>query len=257
MFRPKHSTAKNLIIVCCHSTYTGDGNDFSESQWILAPFQRSDSEKGKPSEHEAFIAHILAGEQALHNDPYGLLIFSGGRTTNAPLSEAESYMAVLKGRKDASERWKDAIYEEKYATDSYQNLLFSILFFRNKTGAYPEHITVVTHAFKERRFLELHGPAIKWPAYRIRVQGINPPFTLDDLQQTQAGERKNGYVPFEHDPYGVNEPLSGKRERRHWTPGSVEMLAFEGLEPQVERLLRWKGGSTGRDVFPEQLPWEA
>lgn len=250
------SPVKNLIIVCCHSAYTGDGNDFSESQWILAPFQRSDPEKGKPSEHEAFIAHILAGEQALHNDPHSVLCFSGGRTTDAPLSEAESYMTVLKGRQNANERWENAIFEERHATDSYQNLLFTILLYRKQIGAYPESITVITHAFKERRFLELHGPAIKWPPHRIRVQGINPSFTLEDLQKTQAGEAKNGYGPFEHDPYGAHEPLSSKRASRHWAPECSSMLAFDGMEPEVERLLKWEGGRTGQELFPDTLPWE-
>ena len=42
---------------------------------------------------------------------------------------------------------------EELATDSYQNLLFSILKHKIATGVYPYHITIVTHEFKRRRFL--------------------------------------------------------------------------------------------------------
>jgi len=46
------------------------------------------------------------------------------------------------------ERW--AVEED--ATDSYQNLLFSIVKFKHITGRYPAKIVVVTHAFKQERF---------------------------------------------------------------------------------------------------------
>jgi len=45
---------------------------------------------------------------------------------------------------------------EDAALDSYQNVLFSLARFRELTGAYPVHITVVGHAFKCRRFKQLH-----------------------------------------------------------------------------------------------------
>lgn len=104
------------------------------------------------------------------------MVFSGGRTNPevADLSEAQSYFNALEHvKKDAS----DGILLEECATDSYQNLLFSILLFRQRYSYYPSDIIVITHAFKEHRFLHLHAKAIRWPFDRIRVLGINPPFT--------------------------------------------------------------------------------
>ena len=50
---------------------------------------------------------------------------------------------------------------ESHATDSYQNVLFSLLHFRRKTSSSPTHITIISHEFKRARFLELHIPAIR------------------------------------------------------------------------------------------------
>ena len=144
---------------------------------------------------------------------------------------------------------------EVHATDSMQNLLFSILRFRHLTGTYPAQVTVITHAFKELRFLELHAPAINYPTSRIRVFGINPPMTLAELRDVQDGERRRGYDPFLKDPYGAGELLASKRIARGWDAGAIEMLS-RGLEGEVKRLLEWKGGASGNEMFNERLPWE-
>lgn len=135
-------------------------------------------------------------------------MFSGGATDSgvANLSESRSYYDAyvqLYGPQDdyppllpemMQIMWGERVDCELDATDSYQNLLFSIVRFRKITGIYPHMITVVTHAFKASRFTvgsdhvysgvdlltetqSLHGPAIRWPAHRLRVLGINPPFT--------------------------------------------------------------------------------
>ena len=114
-------------------------------------------------------------------------------------------------------------------------------------------MTVLTHAFKERRFLELHATAIKWPRSRLRVQGISPPFTLDELNQTQKGELERGYDLFVEDPYGVQSVLADKRKARRWDPQVVEDLA---VEPEVRELLGWTGGESGTAIYPGTLPWE-
>lgn len=150
----------------------------------MQPFQRSNADTLKVGEHETFLAHIQAGMNSLHR-PGTLLVFSGGITTHHQISEARSYLNAcnslrLRGRLRQTEamlKGLSGIATEEYATDSYQNLLFSIIKFWQLTGSYPHSITVITHAFKESRFLELHAQAIHWPAERIRVQGINPPFT--------------------------------------------------------------------------------
>lgn len=253
----QYAKCKNLIIVCCHATYLGDGYRHpEESDWLLEDFQRSTPATGKPSEHETFIQHIITGAFALENDPTGMLMFSGGTTTKERVrSEAEGYETVYLGLFGKVHAGIERHATEQYATDSYQNLLFSILRFRKLVGRYPEFVTVITHAFKEARFLTLHAPAIKWPVHCMRVQGINPPFTLGELRDTQHGENERGYGRFEKDLYGVHEMLDGKRRARNWDPMIGEAV-YGGLEPEVTELLNWSGGSTGLEIFPAKLPWE-
>ena len=251
----------HLVLVCCHATFRG-GNPDDEASWILQDFQRSDTATGKVGEHHTFMQHIAAGTSILAKDPGALLLFSGGKTQKqVNTTEAESYQRVSSIMNnwqhdpldDSSHAARCGV--ETHATDSMQNLLFSILRFRHLIGTYPAQVTVITHAFKELRFLELHGPAIKYPASRLRVCGINPPMTLEELRDVQKGERKRGYNPFLQDPYGAGELLANKRNARGWDTGTIEMLAG-GLEDEVKRLLEWKGGASGKETFNERLPWE-
>jgi hypothetical protein len=255
-------TYTHLVLVCCHATFRG-GNPDDEFSWILQPFQKSDTATGKVGEHHTFMQHIAAGTSILAKDPGALLLFSGGKTqTQVNDTEAESYQRVS----SITNNWQhDPLDDdsslaarcgvETHATDSFQNLLFSIVRFKHLAGTYPAQVTVITHAFKELRFLELHAPAIKYPASRIRVFGINPPMTLEELRDVQDGERKRGYDPFVKDPYGAGELLANKRIARGWDAGVVEILA-SGLENEVKRLLEWKGGASGKETFNERLPWE-
>ncbi|KXL43830.1 hypothetical protein M433DRAFT_41074, partial [Acidomyces richmondensis BFW] len=246
-----------LVIVCCHATYVGTGESFAERHWLLQPFQRSDAATSKAGEHQTFMAHILVAAQYCACHPEALLVFSGGKTTESRRSEAESYHLVAK-RLVSSGLFPVSVLErcatEELATDSYQNLLFSIIRFRKIVGQYPRHVTVVTHAFKERRFLELHAAAIQWPANRLRVQGINPPFSLEELDQTQKAESERAYTLFAADPYGVRSPLKDKRTARHWSPENVASMEIED-EEIVNKLISWDGGQNGTDIFPEVLPW--
>jgi hypothetical protein len=251
----------HLVLVCCHATFRGGSPD-DEHSWILQHFQKPDTATGKDGEHHTFMQHIAAGTSILAKDPGALLLFSGGKTqTQVNTTEAESYQRVSSIMND---RQYDSPNDssltarcdvETHATDSMQNLLFSILRFRHLIGTYPAQVTVITHAFKELRFLELHGPAIKYPASRLRVCGINPPMTLAELRDVQEGERKRGYDPFLRDPYGAGELLANKRNARGWDIGAIGMLA-SGLEDEVKRLLEWKGGASGKETFNERLPWE-
>ncbi|KAK3714486.1 hypothetical protein LTR37_007792 [Vermiconidia calcicola] len=244
----------NLIIVCCHSIYKGNGDSLSEPEWVLQPFQQSNPQTGKPGEQETFITHIVVGTQALEHDPQAMLILSGGKTTvESERSEAESYAIVLKRLN--GDKYTDRVLKEEIATDSYQNLIFSILRFRQHTGRYPGHVTVITHAFKQRRFLDLHAPAIKWPGHSIRVQGINPPMTSKEISHTRDSEMERAYGEFQKDYYGVGKALGGKRKARHWKAERAE-YAFASLEPSILGLLSWSGGNTGTELFPEKLPWE-
>jgi hypothetical protein len=269
-----------LIIVCCHAIFHPDADaaDFpthspqDEQNWYLAPFQKSNSETGKPGEHETFLAHIQAGldgmttgpnamwkEDVAWNQDKTLLIFSGGATklSLTSTSEARSYYhAALAqelgqghiGGGRAHELYsRGRILLEEYATDSFQNLLLSILLFRRTVGAYPRNVRIITHAFKAKRFLELHAPAIRWPQDRIQVQGIDPVMSSAEIKNTLHGEETVGYAPWKNDPFGTLEFLKEKRRQRGWDPTVAKMLS-ENLEGSVKELL---GGS---DTNP--LPWE-
>jgi hypothetical protein len=271
--RPNYNGFEDLIIVCCHAIYTpsADSDDFplrtpyDERNWLLAPFQKSDPETGKLGEHTTFIAHAQAGIDALIVNPTNadletnILVFSGGPTKrpSTDMSEARSYYHAalanelaqghLGGGRTHSLFTRGRILLEEHATDSLQNLLFSILLFRRKTGQYPRHIRLVTHAFKSKRFLELHAPAIRWPADRIQVQGIDPVMSAVELESTLKGEEEFGAGLWKADPLAAGEKLSGKRRQRGWD-GSVAGELVEGLEEEVRELV---GGRV-----PEKVPWE-
>lgn len=173
---PSRKVAANLIIVCCHAIYHGgvDGNPHDEADWALQIFQRSAG--FKQGEHLTFIRHIEAAFKAAANDNRSAIVFSGGCTNRdyPDLSEARSYLDAVRALGELK-TWD--ILLEQLATDSYQNLLFSIILFRKKFGYYPSNVKVVTHDFKAPRFRDLHAQAIHWPATRFEVIGINPPFS--------------------------------------------------------------------------------
>ena len=189
----------HLIIVCCHAIYkplpsSSTTDVYDESNWLLADFQRSNA-AGKLGEHITFINHIEVGWRLLVHDiarsTKSVLAFSGGPTKIVDISESESYLDALKcitprsGTDTAPSMdnvtYSESVYTERFSTDSFQNLLFSILGYWHKLGCWPHYITVVTHAFKSRRFLELHAPAIRWPHDRIRVLGLDPPSSRELL----------------------------------------------------------------------------
>lgn len=174
----------HLVVLCCHAVYHGPpGSDpREEKHWALKPFQRGNDTKA--GEHETFLQHAFAAVQL--QDAATLVAFSGAPTDKAypDLSEANSYLSALTdwskkiGYSPPLDLEENLLLEEA-ATDSYQNLLFSILLFRRRTGYYPTNLTIITHAFKIDRFLNLHTKALRWPACRVKVLGINPPFTRE------------------------------------------------------------------------------
>ncbi|KAF3044379.1 hypothetical protein E8E12_009914 [Didymella heteroderae] len=277
---PKYNkNIENLVIICCHAIFYPDveapdfptHNPHSEGNWFLAPFQKSDPATGKPGEHETFLAHIQASldimttglnatwkEDVPWNQDSTILIFSGGATKQdlTPLSEARSYYHAalaqelsqghIGGGRARQLFSKGRILLEEHATDSLQNLLFSILLFRQTIGWYPKNIRVITHAFKSKRFLDLHATAIHWPTDRIQVQGLDPVMSSAELESTLEGEKTYGYGPWEQDPLGTGPVLSGKRKQRGWKDQQTEKLA-QGLEESVTKLLKGEAS--------KELPW--
>lgn len=120
------------------------------------------------------------------------------------------------------------------------------MLFRKATGKYPKQIRVITHAFKAKRFLELHAPTIKWPKNRIQVQGIDPVMPKDALRSTLLGEEKSGYAAWEQDPMGTGDLLGGKRQVRGWN-ASTGAKHFKDLEDSVKDLFQ--------GIVSDELPW--
>ncbi|GAB4816506.1 hypothetical protein N2152v2_003552 [Parachlorella kessleri] len=88
---------RNLILVACHSVYTGlDFRHMEEdSSWFLLEYQKV------PGQTHSFVQHIQLGVEQAAADPSALLLFSGGKTRReaGPRAEGEGYwMVTAEGR---------------------------------------------------------------------------------------------------------------------------------------------------------------
>ncbi|KAJ6114418.1 DUF218 domain protein [Penicillium sp. IBT 16267x] len=279
----------HLIIVCCHAIYAGGPkHGLFEDEWSVTAITHASIlqavdlcqgtsrfiETFQKGETPTFINHAKAGLKALSDDPRALLVFSGGATKKfrTDLSEGQSYLKLAKENNyfqdsmKISKAYTSRIITEDLATDSYQNVLFSLLRFRLHTGVYPQRVTVVTHEFKRARFMECHFPALgllpqiserNTEPNGVSVIGINPPEEVTPLGSLVRGEAGKGIGLWRQDLYGVGEDLAGKRRQRGWNPGmETEVFVNIGLEDVVEQLVCWHGGN-GNEWFPrmEELPW--
>jgi len=244
--------ARHLIVVACHSVVISGnleeaGTD--ENVWFLLDYQ-----KGRGLPH-AIVAHIKAGIEEANKDPDSLLIFSGGETRSiaGPLTEGSSYFRVA----DAMELWPEGstvrarTITEEFATDSFENLLFSLCRFKEVTGSYPTKITIVSFTFKQHRFENLHTPALQFPSANVRYIGVDPsPSTGFDLQASTKGEDENAARPFESDPYGCHTPVL-QEKRRSRNPFS-RTPPYELSCPDMRALLN----HCGPELFPrDKVPW--
>lgn len=218
------------IIVAGHSVLVRFENLRDDASWALLDFQ-----KGEPP---LYMGHVRAAVELAAADPDALLIFSGGptRLEAGPLSEAFSYYHAARhhdwfGHPAVAAR---AILEE-FARDSFENLLFGLCRAKEYAGSYPEHVTVVSWAFKERRF-GLHREAVGLPAGRFSYSGPNNPRNLD---QALASER-NAIEAYTRDPYSSGDRFRAKRQDRNpfrrqngyaiGCPELVSLLKHEGPE---------------------------
>jgi hypothetical protein len=246
-----HSQLANLILVACHGIYlTGSG--VSDHHWALEPFQLNHGTG------ISLISHVFAGINATLSDPTSLLIFSGGETrpSAGPRTESESYFRLADSRGLLTPELTNRITTEVFALDSYQNLLFSILRFRELVGRYPREVTVVSYEFKRPRFQQLHRRAVGWPEDRFHYIGIDPEFsTAEEKEEVERGEREDARDIWEKDPYGCSEEALGeKRERRN---GGRRAWAYDVTSPEAKGLLWWCGGGGGKgEWFTGSLPWD-
>jgi hypothetical protein len=158
-------------------------------------------------------------------------------------------MKLWPNNQDSTVRARTAA--EEFATDSFQNLMFSICRFREVTGAYPTMITVISFSFKGPRFQKMHAEALRWPEDRFRFIGVDPPASTGfDLEASTRGEYENAAKPFESDPYGCHSAvLQEKRQARN---PFHRTAPYELTCPEMKGLLQY----CGPKLYPkEELPW--
>jgi hypothetical protein len=260
----------HLILVCCHAIYLS-GPSHVDSSWLLAPFQTSES--------ATFTSHAHAGLILLSQNPQSLLVFSGSKTNpGIDKSEAQSYLELciendffgLPGFRDGEEL-KNRIVLEEQALDSFANLLFGMLVFWRSKGEWPKKITIVTHAFKQRRFEEFHVPAIHFDSKNVTIHGIdpdyfmnsNPSFDAARAEQVRVGEQERGIKPWHLNPLGDGPLLRQKRKMRN--PWKTNQVWFTDMgERQASKVkskgIEWideKGEAVVEEVLDEvKQPWE-
>lgn len=231
-----------------------DSADQKESVWQLLDYQRN--------QHlpQVLVSHIQRGVQEAARDSKSVLVFSGGQTRPdaGPHDEASSYLRIAEhydwwGHASSVQGSNLSVAHrtltEEFATDSFQNLLFSICRFREVVGAYPKRITVVGFSFKADRFVSYHRSAIRFPLENFSYIGMNPDRMLFDLEQAEIGEKKNSLAFFQVDPYGCNSSqLLAKRSARNpFRRTSPYPLSC----PDLRGLLEW----CKVELYAFALPW--
>ncbi len=284
----KPAVIDTLIIVCCHAIWVEDGvrvvsdNRIIEDGWLIEPFQIDKT--------STFVKHIAAGIKQLLFNKNAILVFSGGATKpdRTWISEAVSYNLYARryGMLDDSDLLMRTFMEAD-ATDSFQNVLFSLIrfpqFVQHYQQAYtkgrmsenpaeqppfPQRLILISHDFKRARFEQLHLPAIRYPvnATRFEYLGIDPPFSGDKMQEIKEGDAIRGYGAWLNDLYGRDKLLASKRIARGWTGLRQQVFAKvtrewlaensgmgETIKRQLEQVTNFVGDCEGQ--FPERVPW--
>lgn len=164
---------------------------------------------------------------------------------------------------------RERILLEEQALDSYGNFMFGLLAFWRKVGTWPEMVTVVSHAFKRARVLDLHVKAARWPRAKVEFVGIDPGYMVEGsgewdgerMESVLRGERERGYGAWEGDVVGMGEVLRGKRrERNVW---GVRQVWFESEEERERSGVRSRvvvdkevGGVWEEVLLDMRQPWE-
>ncbi|MHC4376558.1 MAG: YdcF family protein [Planctomycetota bacterium] len=162
------ATYDHLVLVPGHAVWIGGPPD-ADSSWTLAPYQAG--------EGRAFAGHLRVAVEAVVADPRAWLVTSGGctRPEQPERSEAHSYLALA-----AAQDWfghgavAARASAEPRARDSYENLLFGLLAFRERHARWPRRVTVSGWGFKAPRFND-HAAALGWPLARFQYRGSGTP----------------------------------------------------------------------------------
>ncbi|MBY0373101.1 MAG: YdcF family protein [Bryobacteraceae bacterium] len=231
--------ARNAILVAGHAIVRDWTRLEEDEGWFLLDFQRG--EVGK------YIEHARHGVELAAADPEALLIYTGGQSREAagPRSEAHSYYGIADhhgwwGCSQVAER----TVTEEFSRDSFENLLFSLARFKEITGRYPEHVTLVSWSFKQERFA-MHRDAIRWPAERFRYHGPNDPPEIGRALLAEARAR----AKYAADPYSGSPEFEAKRAERN---PFRRQHGYHRSCPDLAELFDHRGP----ELYQGPLPWE-
>lgn len=228
-----------LVIVAGHAVLRNPSDPHLDSSWFLLPYQHG--------EGACYLAHIRAGVELAASQPDTVLIFSGGqsRAEAGPLSEAQGY-AMLAEQQDwfGHPEVRTRTLTEERSRDSFENLLFSLARFKEFTGQYPQHLTMVSWGFKEKRF-DYFRSLIRWPQDRYAYCGPNdPPQVADSI----AAEERT-LALYQADPYSAGADLRSKRDSRNPQRNQHGYLL---TCPELAGLMAHRGP----ELFAGPLPWD-
>lgn len=240
MDKQKWRILEGVVIVPCHAVWNLFDDPSVDKSWSLQAFQ-----SGEPP---YYIEHVRRAIESAYFDPRALIIFSGGQTNAqaGPRSESQGYWLIA----DRLGLWpnddvRSRSTTEEYATDSYQNILFSVCRFRECANRYPAWIKVYGWKFKQSRFADRHRAAIRFPSERFEYVGVNDPL---DLESARRGESEN-IENWAANPYGTDEFLGEKRNQRNpWSRHYPYVTSC----PELAGLLMHRGPS----LFAGELPWD-
>lgn len=289
----------HLIILPCHGIWkinsASDDNNYGQlsDQWYLAPFQL------EGNDHLVFIKQSLkAIEELLLDYENSVVLFSGSQTKidAGPISEAQSYFLLMKKlinlatTKDGFEQLTSLfdieimillesivkqlksnnisvntlfsngyINTEEYALDSFDNLLYSILRFKEITQWYPKHITIIGFGFKESRFLNYHARALDIPKDIIRYISYEPePLNYSQEQMNRYFEdliymeKKNALGLFENDWYARKNSLTKKKNDRN---PYKRIARYDGLKMFHFNEIKLTDSEHFKKYIEGKMPW--
>ncbi|CAM9225533.1 unnamed protein product, partial [Ectocarpus fasciculatus] len=232
----------HLIIVPGHSVINidafGSGREDSDRAWKLLDYQEK---QGLP---KIIASHIETAINISKSDVKSMLLFSGGQTRvdAGPISEGLSYYMYSKIMGWLEDDLLDRVNVEEYATDSFENLIFSVCRFKELAGVYPSRITIVGFDFKKKRYETLHRAAIGFPESAFRYIGIKPDSAAFDHDLAESGESKT-YSSFQSKMYGSNtEPSSSEIVAKRFARNPFKRsVPYEVSCSELAPLLHWCG----------------